>query len=60
MGGNQWRAIGKAHGLNLGRLVSEAKAARGHRGQGRLDAKEYPAATSPLEAIESVVTWVIA
>lgn len=53
MGGKGWRAIAKAHGLNLGRLVSEVKAAHeAIEAKGRLDAKEDLAATSPLEAVQ--------
>ncbi len=54
MGGKKWRAIAKAHGLNLGRLVSEAKAAHEaieakglHPG-----VKEKLVAGSPLEAVQ--------
>lgn len=46
-------AIAMARGLNLGRLVSEAKAAReAIEAKGRFHAREDLAATSPLEVVQ--------
>lgn len=53
MGGKKWMAIAKAHGLNLGWLVSEAKAVReAIEAKGRFHAREDLTATSPLEAVQ--------
>ena len=53
MGGKKWMAIAMACGLNLRRLVSEAKAAHeAIEAKGRLDAREDLATTSPLEAVQ--------